>query len=209
MAAGARRGRVYGRCCCSHTVVARPALLLAQCHACVWLKKCIPPFPLSLLNIQALPPQMALHHYVIKSRREYGDKMARGSGAGNQKSWGYWDYIEAAATQVCGFTEAVVLGVVVAAVTINAERQLPCRQANLMGIGNTCIATHFDVPRLLYGMIPLSPRSTPAAAPLITPLTCAPRRCARRAWTWGSTSWPATRASNGRCRSDGAPRALA
>lgn len=33
---------------------------------------------------------LALYHYVLKSRAEFGDKMARGSGAGNLKTWEYW-----------------------------------------------------------------------------------------------------------------------
>lgn len=32
----------------------------------------------------------ALYHYVLKSRSEFGDKMGRGSGAGNLKTWEYW-----------------------------------------------------------------------------------------------------------------------
>lgn len=33
---------------------------------------------------------LALYHYVLKSREEFGAKMARGSGAGNIKTWEYW-----------------------------------------------------------------------------------------------------------------------
>ena len=32
----------------------------------------------------------ALHHYVLKSRAEFAAKVARGSGAGNVKTWEYW-----------------------------------------------------------------------------------------------------------------------
>lgn len=33
---------------------------------------------------------VALYHYVLKSRAEFADKMGRGSGAGNVKTWEYW-----------------------------------------------------------------------------------------------------------------------
>lgn len=62
----------------------------------------LPPAPLPPPSLPlgcAVCTQMVLHHYVLKSRREFSDKMARGSGAGNHKAWSYWDYIEAAASQ--------------------------------------------------------------------------------------------------------------
>lgn len=46
-----------------------------------------------------------LHHYVLKSKAEFVAKQARGSGAGNKKDWGYWEYIEKLANQTC--TEGV------------------------------------------------------------------------------------------------------
>jgi hypothetical protein len=44
---------------------------------------------------------VALYHYVLKSRAEFADKMGRGSGAGNIKTWEYWDYVEPLATGTC------------------------------------------------------------------------------------------------------------
>ncbi|KAI8466105.1 MAG: hypothetical protein J3K34DRAFT_524780 [Monoraphidium minutum] len=43
----------------------------------------------------------ALYHYVTKSRTEFAAKVARGSGAGNVKTWEYWDYLEPLATATC------------------------------------------------------------------------------------------------------------
>ncbi|KAJ9144899.1 Glycosyltranserase family 2 [Pleurostoma richardsiae] len=38
--------------------------------------------------------RLALHHYAIKSRQEYEEKMARGSAMTRNKGWGFWDHIE-------------------------------------------------------------------------------------------------------------------
>lgn len=45
--------------------------------------------------------QLVLHHYVLKSKAEFVAKQARGSGAGNKKDWGYWEYVEKLANQTC------------------------------------------------------------------------------------------------------------
>jgi hypothetical protein len=45
--------------------------------------------------------QLALYHYVLKSKEEFAGKMDRGSGAGNVKTWEYWDYVEELATNKC------------------------------------------------------------------------------------------------------------
>lgn len=42
-----------------------------------------------------------LHHYVLKSKAEFVAKQARGSGAGNKKDWGYWQYVEQLANHTC------------------------------------------------------------------------------------------------------------
>jgi hypothetical protein len=44
---------------------------------------------------------LVLHHYVLKSKAEFVAKQARGSGAGNKKDWGYWEYVEKLANNTC------------------------------------------------------------------------------------------------------------
>eukprot|EP00775_Hariotina_reticulata_P011536 gene11536-11679_t len=51
--------------------------------------------------------KLVLHHYVLKSKAEFATKSARGSGAGNVKTWGYWDYIEGLCTSNCSAGLAV------------------------------------------------------------------------------------------------------
>ncbi|CAK7563875.1 MAG: hypothetical protein SEPTF4163_001755 [Sporothrix epigloea] len=38
--------------------------------------------------------RLALHHYAVKSKAEYEEKMARGSGMSNHKGWDVWDTYE-------------------------------------------------------------------------------------------------------------------
>eukprot|EP00879_Flechtneria_rotunda_P018575 GHRR01019491.1.p1 GENE.GHRR01019491.1~~GHRR01019491.1.p1 ORF type:complete len:342 (+),score=104.91 GHRR01019491.1:616-1641(+) len=45
--------------------------------------------------------KLVLHHYVLKSKSEYETKIARGSGAGNTKTWSYWDYLEGLSNHTC------------------------------------------------------------------------------------------------------------
>ena len=45
--------------------------------------------------------QLVLHHYVLKSKADFVAKKTRGSGAGNKKDWGYWQYIEQLANETC------------------------------------------------------------------------------------------------------------
>lgn len=52
--------------------------------------------------------KIALHHYLLKSEEEYKQKMARGSAAGNQKTWDFFVNVNAQANQTC--PEAVPLG---------------------------------------------------------------------------------------------------
>lgn len=45
--------------------------------------------------------RLLLAHYVLKSRREYAAKMARGGGRGIRRKWDYLERIDAAATESC------------------------------------------------------------------------------------------------------------
>ncbi|KAF8066394.1 glycosyltransferase family 92 protein [Scenedesmus sp. PABB004] len=47
--------------------------------------------------------KLVLHHYVLKSRAEFGAKRTRGSGAGNVKDWAFFDYMDALANATCGW----------------------------------------------------------------------------------------------------------
>jgi Glycosyl transferase family 2 len=38
--------------------------------------------------------KLTLHHYVLKSRAEFGEKILREGPNGRKKSWGYWNYLE-------------------------------------------------------------------------------------------------------------------
>jgi len=55
---------------------------------------------------------LALHHYATKSRAEYAAKMARGSGMGNAKEWGWFDSVDRRCRAVC--EGGVGMGAVVA-----------------------------------------------------------------------------------------------
>jgi hypothetical protein len=63
--------------------------------------------PCCALSAHSLSVQLVLHHYVLKSKAEFATKSARGSGAGNVKTWGYWDYIEGLCTGNCSGGVAV------------------------------------------------------------------------------------------------------
>lgn len=52
--------------------------------------------------------RVALHHYAIKSREEFGAKMARGSGMGNQKTMAFFHYVDNYTTANCD--QAIDLG---------------------------------------------------------------------------------------------------
>jgi hypothetical protein len=38
--------------------------------------------------------RISLHHYAVKSREEYEEKINRSNGMGDRKDWGFWDHIE-------------------------------------------------------------------------------------------------------------------
>ena len=47
--------------------------------------------------------RVKINHYVVKSRQEFGEKLARGSPDGRSKVPAYWDLIEALATDDCPY----------------------------------------------------------------------------------------------------------
>lgn len=45
--------------------------------------------------------RIALHHYAIKSRQEFQEKMKRSNAMGQAKGWDYWDHLEGLPQQEC------------------------------------------------------------------------------------------------------------
>jgi hypothetical protein len=52
--------------------------------------------------------RLALHHYAVKSKEEYMNKSARGSGTGNKKGLSYWNLVHTRSNATC--LDAVQLG---------------------------------------------------------------------------------------------------
>lgn len=53
----------------------------------------VPIGPPGYLRNPPVRNKIALHHYVVKSKEEYEEKVARGNGMDDPKAWDFWDYI--------------------------------------------------------------------------------------------------------------------
>lgn len=45
--------------------------------------------------------RVALHHYMVKSKEEYAQKLARGNQGNLDRGWEFWDYVEGFAKETC------------------------------------------------------------------------------------------------------------